>query len=118
MFKDKEKLPRRVHFKWVGGDPASVDAMRKAGLEKAQALIIGGSSSAPPKEADAYTLTTITLAQARRPSCLLLLALAAAIKPSGSAPMRTLIFAIPTPALRASHSAAYTSTRQTCRRCS
>jgi hypothetical protein len=68
VFKHKEKLPRRVHFKWFGGDPASVDAMRNAGLEKAQALIIGGSSSAPPKEADAYTLTTITLAQARRPS--------------------------------------------------
>jgi len=64
MFKDKDKMPRRVDFKWIEGDPASVDAMRKAGLDEAQALIIGGSSSASPKEADAYTLTTITLAQA------------------------------------------------------
>ncbi len=68
MFKDKDRIPRRVEFKWIEGDPASVDAMRKAGLEDAQALIIGGSTSAAPKEADAYTLTTITLAQARRSS--------------------------------------------------
>lgn len=65
MFKDKDKIPRRVQFKWIEGDPASVDAMRSAGLELAHALIIGGSTSAAPKEADAYTLTTITLAQAR-----------------------------------------------------
>ena len=67
MFKDKDKIPRRVQFKWIEGDPASVDAMRHAGLEEAHALIIGGSTSATPKEADAYTLTTITLAQARLP---------------------------------------------------
>ena len=47
MFKDKDRIPRRVHFKGIEGDPASVDAMRKAGLDEAQALIIGGSSSAP-----------------------------------------------------------------------
>ncbi len=64
MFKDREKMPRRVQFNWIEGDPASVDAMRNAGLEDAHALIIGGSTSASPKEADAYTLTTITLAQA------------------------------------------------------
>ena len=69
VFKDKEKLPKRVQFKWIEGDPASVGALSKAGLAEAQALIIGGSSSAPPKEADAYTLTTITLAQVR--PCLL-----------------------------------------------
>ena len=63
MFKDKNRIPRRVQFKWIEGDPASVDAMRKAGLKEAHALIIGGNSTALPKEADAYMLTTITLAQ-------------------------------------------------------
>ncbi|CAK0785418.1 hypothetical protein CVIRNUC_008627 [Coccomyxa viridis] len=63
VFKDKDKLPRRVKFQWVEGDPASVDALTKARLSQAQALIIGGSSTAQPKEADAFTLTTITLAQ-------------------------------------------------------
>ncbi len=114
MFKHKEKLPRRVQLKWVGGDPASVDAMRKAGLEKAQALIIGGSSTAPPKEADAYTLTTITLAQACQSLYLLMLAQAAAYMPVSSAPMRTSILAIAIPALRANKAAAYASTWQRC----
>ena len=50
------------------GDPASVDALTKARLSQAQALIIGGSSTAQPKEADAFTLTTITLAQVRNSS--------------------------------------------------
>ena len=58
-------MPRRVKFQWVEGDPASVDALTKARLSQAQALIIGGSSTAQPKEADAFTLTTITLAQVR-----------------------------------------------------
>ena len=71
IFKDKDKLPRRVKFQWVEGDPASVDALTKARLSQAQALIIGGSSTAQPKEADAFTLTTITLAQASAPPWLL-----------------------------------------------
>ena len=67
VFKDKDRLPRRVKFQWVEGDPASVDALAKAQLSQAQALIIGGSSTAQPKEADAFTLTTITLAQVSAP---------------------------------------------------
>jgi hypothetical protein len=58
----------RVRFRWVEGDPSSLNALSKAELHKAHAVIIGGSGSGPAKEADAFTLTTITLAQVSAPA--------------------------------------------------
>ena len=65
-FPEREGIFPRVAFRWVEGDPSSLDALRSARLQDAHAIVIGGGAQKAAKEADAFTLTTITLAQVRR----------------------------------------------------
>ena len=67
-FPERDGIFPRVNFAWIEGDPSSLDALQRARLQDANAVVIGGGGSGPAKEADAFTLTTITLAQV--PFCL------------------------------------------------
>lgn len=62
-FPEKNGIFPSVRVKWVEGDPSSLEALNRAELHRAHAVVIGGSGDGPAKEADALTLTTITLAQ-------------------------------------------------------
>ena len=45
-FPERDGIFPRVGFRWVQGDPASMDALRRAGLERAHAVIIGDGALA------------------------------------------------------------------------